>query len=168
MPATYEPIATTTLGSAASSITFSSIPNTYTDLRIIWFISSVSGTGTPGLRFNGATSPYSLTTLRGNGLDAASARYSDNYMYLSGTNSVPATGQPSLITVDVFSYASSTFKTCLSTGSFDRNGSGATVSTVGLWGNTSSINSITLMLNASNLNAGTTATIYGILKAQGI
>ena len=35
MPATYEPIATTTLGSAATNITFSSIPATYTDLRLV-------------------------------------------------------------------------------------------------------------------------------------
>jgi hypothetical protein len=33
MAKTYEPIATTTLGSAAASITFSSIPATYTDLN---------------------------------------------------------------------------------------------------------------------------------------
>jgi hypothetical protein len=35
MPATYEPIATTTLGTAAAFITFSSIPATYTDLRLV-------------------------------------------------------------------------------------------------------------------------------------
>ena len=32
---TYTPIASTTLGSAAASYTFSSIPNTYTDLVLI-------------------------------------------------------------------------------------------------------------------------------------
>jgi hypothetical protein len=35
MPATYEPIATTTLGTAAATITFSSIPATYSDLMQI-------------------------------------------------------------------------------------------------------------------------------------
>ena len=33
--ATYEPIATQTLASAAASITFSSIAATYTDLRLV-------------------------------------------------------------------------------------------------------------------------------------
>jgi hypothetical protein len=35
MATTYEPIATTTLGTAAAFITFSSIPATYTDLRLV-------------------------------------------------------------------------------------------------------------------------------------
>ena len=40
MAITYEPIATNTLGSAAASVTFSSISGTYTDLVVV-----VSGNG---------------------------------------------------------------------------------------------------------------------------
>ena len=36
--ATYEPIATTTLGSAASTITFSSISGSYTDLILVFLL----------------------------------------------------------------------------------------------------------------------------------
>ena len=50
---TYTPIATTTLGSAGT-ITFSSIPSTYTDLVIVLNGngSRVAGTDDTGLRLN--------------------------------------------------------------------------------------------------------------------
>ena len=35
MPATYEPIASTTLGASAAAIEFTSIPGTYTDLVVV-------------------------------------------------------------------------------------------------------------------------------------
>ena len=52
MPATYEPIATTTLGSAAASITFSSIAGTYTDLRLV-MVGTTSASDWAFVRFNG-------------------------------------------------------------------------------------------------------------------
>lgn len=166
MPSTYEPISTTTLSSATNSITFSSIPSTYTDLRVVWVLSGVSGTATPGLRLNGASGvSYGTTVVRGNGTDAATATYSDNLIYLSGTNSIPSATTAALITIDIFSYTGSTKKTCLSTGSFDRNGTGATVATVALWDNTAAINSVTILLNSNNQSVGTTATLYGIKAA---
>ncbi len=166
MPATYEPIATTTLGTATNAITFSSIPATYTDLRVIWAITGVSGTATPGLRLNGASGvSYNTLVMRGNGADASSAKYSDNLIYLSGTNSIPTATTAALVTIDIFSYTGSAKKTCLSTGSFDRNGSGATVVTLGLWDNTAAVNSVTVLLNSNNQSVGTTATLYGIKAA---
>jgi hypothetical protein len=167
MATTYEPIATTTLGTATNSITFSSISSAYTDLRVVWVLTGVSSTATPSLRLNGvSTTSYSFTTLRGNGTDVASARYSDNLMYLSGTNAITTATSTVLLTVDIFSYTGSTKKTCLSKGSLDRDGAGASVVTVGLFDSTSAINSVTVLLSGGwNQSVGTTATLYGIKAA---
>jgi len=166
MPATYEPIATTTLGSAASSITFSSIPSTYTDLRLV-IVGQGSGNGYYAFRFNGvSTNTYNATYLVGNGSAVSSARlgaYSSGIMHYSGF--IPTT-QWSMATLDVFSYAGSTNKTCLSDYSADTNGSGSKELGVTLWSNTSAITSITIRTDsAAQYAVGTTATLYGILRA---
>ena len=77
MPATYEPIQTTTLGSAAASYTFSSIPSTYTDLKLVITGTSVGAYADIDLRFNSDTATnYSWTALAGNGTAASSYRAS--------------------------------------------------------------------------------------------
>jgi hypothetical protein len=163
MATTYEPIATTTLGSAASSITFSSIPASYTDLRLVFV-----GTGTVSTIFrcrlnSDTTTVYSSTYLNGNG-STASSNYSNNDSYSFFLPYINTT-TPFLFTYDFFSYANSVFKTCLVTISGDLNGSGDVTRGVGLWRNTTAINTITLSPNSGNFNAGTTATLYGIKNA---
>jgi hypothetical protein len=172
MPATYEPIATTTLGSAAATITFSSIAATWTDLRLIFVGTfSVNNKGM-AFRLNSDTGTnYSLTDLSGNGSTASSNRIS-SFNYGWGTYSMALSSTvPELITLDFFNYAGSTFKTFLGTGSGDRN-DGTTTSrverNVQLWRSTSAITSITLSAYESgdaNFSIGTTATLYGIKNA---
>ena len=167
MPATYEPIATTTLGSAATDITFSSIPATYTDLRISFVVNGVSSQAAAGIRFNSDTANnYSYTHIYGTGTAAGSSRGTNsNRIYLSAFGGVP-TSSPAFYEVDIFSYAGSTFKTVLDGASIDANGSGVVERVVGLWRNTAAITSITLLIDGTTtLNAGSTATLYGILKA---
>jgi hypothetical protein len=168
MPATYEPIATTTLGSAASSITFSSIPGTYTDLRLV-LVGKTSTAVNPYMRFNlDSGANYSVTRIYGNGSTAASTRSSGDTSFNLDNNSNFDTAQPALLAVDIFSYAGSTYKTCLVTISADKNGSGTVTSTVGLWSSTSAINSIRILHSAgagATFDTGTVATLYGILKA---
>jgi hypothetical protein len=165
MPATYEPIATTTLGSAASSISFSSIPGTYTDLRMV-----LVGTGTTNntyflYRFNSdSSSLYSTTRLSGNGSTTRSIRNSGTGLLVTYEALLSDT-IPSMWTLDVFSYAGSTNKTALATISADRNGSGQTEMAVGLYRSTTAISSVSAVMNSSTFAAGTTATLYGILKA---
>lgn len=165
MPTTYEPIATTTLGSAAASITFSSIPATYTDLRVV-LVCTATTNAYPKFRLNGDTSSnYSSTNVLGTGA-ATNSQYEQNDDGIRINGNIPVTTNPSLNTVDLFSYAGSTYKTTLNVAANDKNGSGVTVSTVGLWRNTAAITSITLYdLTSLTFAAGTTATIYGIKNA---
>ena len=165
MASTYEPIATTTLGSAASSITFSSIASTWTDLRVV-FVGTATTAGALRCQFNSDTATnYSITLLYGDGSAAASMNItSQTYMNLSWARQIQ-TSIPMLATLDIFSYAGSTYKTALSQLSNDNNGSGATASTVGLWRSTSAITSINLFMSGTTFQAGTTATLYGIKSA---
>lgn len=161
-------IATTTLGSAASSITFSSISSAYTDLRVVFSNVKISSSSSnvAYLRFNGDTGGnYSFTTVYGYGTGVASARGTsgDGYTGIQLNTGPVSTTVPQFYTADILSYQSSTFKTSLLTSSQDANGSGFVVREVGLWRSTAAITSLTLVHSAVNFAAGTTATLYGIL-----
>jgi hypothetical protein len=167
MPATYEPIATTTLGSSAASIAFTSITSAYTDLRLV--VTSLASSSTIGgmIQFNSDTgSNYSYTRLTGNGTAASSTRVTAFTQLNTAFSGNATTTIPMLQTVDVFSYAGSTNKTILVTSQSDQNGSGAVERSCGLWRNTAAITRIDIFPNsANNFAAGTTATLYGIKKA---
>ena len=165
MPATYEPIATTTLSSAAANITFSSITSAYTDLRLVLTTTtSVSGQNI-FMKFNSDSGTnYSYTDISGNGATVY-ANYISNYTSMILVWNGTSATNPTFYTQDILSYSGSTFKPVLSTTSEDDNGSGATRSAVQLWRSTSAINNIALTLGSGNFNTGTTATLYGILKA---
>ena len=166
MPATYEKIATTTLGSANSTITFSSIAASWTDLKMIF-----TGTNTAAgqdllLRFNGDSGTnYSYTVLYGNGSSALSSRNTSlTYIFVAGVQNLSTT-IPQFCDIDIFSYTGSTNKTIMSAHSADLNGSGTASKIVGLWRNTAAITSVSLSTSGTTFTAGTTATLYGILKA---
>lgn len=166
MPATYEPIASTTLSSAAANIDFTSIPGTYTDLRLVW--TGTNSTANQYLTFifnNITTTTYSQIGLYGTGASANSYRSTSATSLLPSWNGKISTTIPILLTLDIFSYAGSTNKTVLMTGAADLNGSGSAEAAVGLWSSTSAITSIKLSPQSGNFNAGTTATLYGITKA---
>jgi hypothetical protein len=165
MPATYEPIATTTLGSAASSITFSSISSSYTDLRVVLQFAPANDNRAI-CTFNSDTGMnYSVTTLVGNGSSASTATVTNN-SYIEPSRNAGAANEEQLVIMDIFSYAGSTNKTVLSDVAADRNGAGVTVKSINLWRSTSAINAINFTLvNGNNYKIGTTATLYGILRA---
>jgi hypothetical protein len=105
-----------------------------------------------------------MTYLQGFGASASSARNSNITSIRLDEYGLSNT-YPSLCTADIFSYAGSTYKTLLISTAEDYNGSGGVEAKVGLWRSTSAITSITIFNSVSNFAIGTTATLYGILKA---
>ena len=165
--ATYEPIASTTLGSTSTSITFSSIPATYTDLKIILVGIYTDAGEQLSMQFNGiTTTTYSRTYLSGNGTTATSGSNNfANYFYLHPGAGIQVANGRSFTDINIFSYAGSTNKTCLISDSQDNNdGSGWKASIVGLWRSTAAITSVKLY-PANTFAIGTTATLYGIKSA---
>jgi hypothetical protein len=155
---TYTPIATTTLGSAQTTVTFNSIASTYTDLIVVF-----SGIGTTtdffSIRLNGDTaSNYSLTDLYGTGSTANSARQS-NQTKISRNECV---GQSNAI-ININNYANTTtYKTTLTR---SNSASDAAFAVVGLWRSTAAINSVSLIHDGSSFASGSTFTLYGIAAA---
>ncbi len=172
MPATYEPIATTTLGADTASITFSTIPATYTDLRLIFFARTdraSTSNDTVLLRFNSDTATnYSYTQLTADGTTAGSSSTASASQILGGLapRNNNTAGIFGLNMIDIFSYAGSTYKTALISANADLNGSGNQYSIVGMWRSTSAITSVSLSLSSTfKYLTGSVATLYGIKAA---
>lgn len=170
MPAgsTYEPLATTTLGSSAATINFNSISGAYTDLIIV--ISGVSSSSNNIFgRFNSDTgSNYSVTRMSGSGAAVFSDRAANQtYLTLSNYGWPTTTIGEQNAFIQIMNYSNtSTFKTVINRS----NRANAGVDAIGnLWRSTAAITSISLSTNgfsgATNWSSGTTATLYGIAAA---
>jgi hypothetical protein len=160
---TYVALDKVTLGTATASVTFSSIPSTYTDLIII-VQGAISSTNDNSIywRANGDTTTiYSATRVSGDGTSASSYRQSGETAALTG---FIGTANQTINIIQFMNYAnSSTYKTSLARGNNSGYNVGAFVS---LWRNTAAITSITLFAPSVNFNTGSTFSLYGI-KAEG-
>jgi hypothetical protein len=161
MPATYEPIQTYTLSANTSSITFSSIPGTYTDLVLIANSGQVTADGFYGIRFNGdSNTNYSNTQILGNASTIISnSNNSTNIGYVHSTNegSVEDT-----LVINIPNYQNTNvFKNILSR---SNSKSYRVVLSLSMWRSKSAITSVTLS-GGSNLLSGSTFTLYGIKAA---
>jgi hypothetical protein len=173
MATTYTLISSVTVGSGgAANITFSSIPNTYTDLLIkVSSRSAVAGAlGYINVRFNSDTgNNYSYKAVGGTG----SITFNNNG---SGVSSIFTVTDSGLYTSNTFgnaeiyipNYASANYKSVSIDAVIENNGTDSYTHLVaGLWSSTSAITSIQLadLLNAANLVQYSTAYLYGISNA---
>lgn len=168
MAITYESIATTTATTASPAVTFSSIPQTFTDLILVVSIranSTPTSFGT-GIRFNSDTgSNYSRTVLYGSGSSAVSFRDTSQTRIFYSAGSTTAS-QFNLIRLNIQDYSNTTtYKTIVG-----RNDDLSDVTSVSasLWRSTSAITSITVTPfddNSTGFATGSSFTLYGIKAA---
>jgi len=170
---TYTPIYAQTLSGTTSSITFSNIPTTFTDLVLVIDPVGASGTTFPWMRFNGLTSNiYSDTTLYGIPSGASSSRRTAQSRGYVAEQVQAETARASNIVVNIMNYSNpTTFKTYIA-----RNSNAASSGTyigveaiAGLAQLTTPITSITVGTAAGgvdyNFASGSTFTLYGIKAA---
>lgn len=164
MPATYEPIATTTLGSTATTVSFTSIPGTYTDLVLVTSIKATSADTNQWMRFNSDSGTnYSSTNLYGTGTSALSFRQSSEDKFNSVLSGYLVTTQNCPGIYNIMNYSNTTtFKTMISRFS---NSSVVAQAEVSLYRSTSAITSIEIFTTPNSFAVGSTLTLYGIKAA---
>ena len=166
----YESIATQIIGAGgSSSVTFSSIPSTYTHLQIRALFQASTGGEQLMLRLNGDSSSanYTLHQVGGDGASTYATGYATGTM----TGARTAVRSQTITTsyfgagyIDILDYANTNkYKTVRSFGGGDANGSGEVLLRSDLWLNTSAINSITCVVsNGGTMSQYTHIALYGI------
>jgi hypothetical protein len=158
---TYTPIASVTLSSAQSSVTFSGIPQTYTDLVLVVSTLGTTSVGETNIRVNGDSgNNYSRTHMTGTGSTATSGRNSNIDIAIIGSY-----GSSNDVAIAHFmNYSNTTTnKTILARGG---GASNEVKAQVNLWRSTAAINSITVYAGAGNFNSGATFNLYGVANAS--
>ena len=163
MPDTFVKIAAVTVGSGgASSIDFTSIPSTYTDLCLKVSSRTNRAAATDGLeiRLNGATTNHSGRRLTGDGTTAASSV--SVYGNTDGNNATASTFGNAEIYIP--NYAGSNYKS-FSMDTVSENNATANGMTLNanLWSQTTAVSSITIVMSdGTAFNQYSTAVLYGI------
>lgn len=161
--ATYEPIATQTVsGTSTATVTFTSIPSTYTDIIVVINAGYETDSRDVTWQVNNDTgSNYSTTNVNADSTSAYSSRGSNQVKFYSNCLGYPSAGTGIICLMD---YANTTtFKTAIS-----RNGTPTNMAqaAVHLWRSTAAINRLDFFPNVSgNFSSGSTFTLYGIAAA---
>jgi hypothetical protein len=162
----YESIQTVSLGSATSTVTFSSIPSTYKHLQIRWTANQATSATMLNIKVNSDTSSstYAIHSLNGNGASVGANNAAPvQYIRQLRSGGISATANIfSAGIIDILDYTDTNkYKTFRMIGGTDKNGSGTVEFESGLWMNTSAITQLDLFAT-NNLNQYTTFELYGI------
>jgi hypothetical protein len=158
-------IASSTVGSGgASSITFSSIPATFTDLTLVLSARATSTTATITVAFNGSVNDFYGLYMQGNGSTASTT----NQTTFIGNAPISTNTASTFGNLRIFipNYAGSAQKAFSVDAVTETNATTAFVQLFATtWQNTAAINQITLSL--ANFAEFSTAYLYGTLKGSG-
>jgi hypothetical protein len=166
-PSSFESIATATGTGSSGTITFSSIPSTYSSLQIRIYGRTVASSDNMAIRLNGDTGTnYTWHELRGDGINVAVNGLTGQTYGRCGY-AINDTSNGGVSIIDIIDYSSSTKnKTIRSFAGDDTNG-GATNSiirlTSNLWLSTSAVTSLSIITTGGNSFAtNATFALYGI------
>lgn len=154
---TYTALQTITLGSTASSVTFSSIPATYRDIHLVMTTPSWTGAADMLFRLNGDTgSNYSLVRVQALSGDVSSGTASGTSQYYG---------------VAIYSGAVMATATWLDYSATDKHKTALhrmhqeddyVWMAASRWASTSAVTSLSLFLNSGSYPVGSTFSLYGI------
>jgi len=171
MPTTFKKIASVTVGSGgATGVTFSSIPNTYTDLQLL--VSVRDGTNTNqgqsvGLYFNSDPYPASASNRGLTGSGSSATSYTSSGFTDGGfMNDISTTSNTfSSHSIYISNYAASTFKSLSIDSVTENNATLAKANLIaGLYSSTTPISSILASFGGNTILQHSTFTLYGIKK----
>jgi len=169
---TYTLIQKTTLNASAASITFSSIPQTFTDLVIKVSArtdEAAANWSQSNITFNSSSTSYTNRYLLGTGSAASSGSAGTAYVYGGrGTGAGATASTFGNSEVYIPNYTSANYKS-VSTDEVTENNAtaGLAFMNAGLWSNTAAITSLTITAQGCNFVQYTEATLYGVAK-QGV
>ncbi len=157
MTATYESIFTAT-SSSSTTITFTDIPSTYTDLVLV-ISGANSASSVKSIRFNNTSTNYQVTSVLGIGSSYLYGGQYNNESYLDASN---AGSNPYVTVVHINNYASTNIKKRY----LSKHGSGRTSVDImiGGWDSTAAINRIDVIISGNNFGSSVFS-LYGI-KAE--
>jgi hypothetical protein len=168
--ATYIKIASSTVGAGgATSVTFSSIPSTYTDLKLVSSARSTSSGDFILGQLNSITTSYSSVVLEGTGSGTGSYSYTDTGLQIGQTVGSTATANTFANNECYISnYASANYKSASTDTVTEDNAASGTRQKIiaNLWSNTAAISSIQIVQKAGQTFAQySTFTLYGVSNA---
>jgi hypothetical protein len=156
---TYTPLATVTLGTSASSVTFSSIPATYRDLVFV-MNGSNSGNDYARYQFNGDTgSNYSVVDM---GATANGSIFSFSFTTNNPSVAGYTANQRYFGTLQIMDYSATDKHKPVLNQETGNEGGLVLIRRATRWANTAAINSLRIFTTTGNINAGTTLSLYGI------
>lgn len=152
--------------SGSTTVTFSSIPSTYSHLQIRCFV-KVSSSSNLTVQFNGSTTGYANTWTEGNGGGAPSGARETGSSYIPIYASTATNSSYAAFTViDIPDYKSGKIKNMRAMAGFDLNSTnpyGYVDLDGGVWNNTAAISSITIGLTGtSSMVQNSQIALYGI------
>lgn len=167
-PLGYESIQTVTVGAGgSSSITFSSIPQTFTNLQVRAIARGTNASvACDGLvTFNSTSTGYYMHQVYGEGssviASSDSTSTSTDQFYFTGANATANVFGVGIM--DVLDYTSTNkYKTTRTIGGNDTNGGGLVILRSGLWQNTAAISTITITPASGNFAQYSQFELYGV------